>query len=560
MVRELSRQLLAASLTSVLVLNGCLGGPTSPPSTPVTSSQVIQHVVVIFDENESFDHYFGTYPNAKNLAGETAFTAASGTPTPNNYIINPSLLTANPNASNSANGTGAINPFRLPPADAYLYTQSHSYAPEQMAFDNGAMDLFPQAVGAPNTGLTSGNIVSTPASIDTMGLTMGYFDGNTVTALWNYAQHYAISDHFFGTTFGPSTIGAINLISGQTNGSVNDVNASTAMVSDGYGGFTVDVDEEPTGDLCDSTGKYFHMTGKNIGDLLTAANVTWGWFQGGFNTINATNPAITAVTPNVPASSGCHRVSYSAVTGLVEDDYVARHEPFQFYASTANLNHLRPTGTIGTTDAANHQYDTQDFMTALNAGTLPAVSFLKATQTQDSHATTSDPLDEQTWLVTTINAIESSSSWQSTAIIIAYDDSDGWYDHLNDVVNGSNVTSTDSPICSAATGSVSPANALPGVLSATLHAQGRCGHGPRLPLLVISPWANKNYVDSTPIDQTSILRFIEDTFLNSQRIGGGSYDSISGSMNSLFNFTSSTPPNPNVVLLNPTTGVVTSGN
>jgi phospholipase C len=196
---------------------------------------------------------------------------------------------------------------------------------------------------------------------------------------------------------------------------------------------------------------------------------------------------------------------------------------------------------------------------------MPAVSFLKPPAYQDSHASNSDPLDEQTWLVTMINAIESSPFWPNTAIIVAYDDSDGWYDHVTDVVNGSNSPSTppvDSAICSGNTGSttLNPNNALPGVASTTLHAQGRCGHGPRLPLLVISPWANKNSLDSTPIDQTSITRFVEDTFLGGQRIGGGSYDAIAGSLNNLFNFNSSTAPNPNVVLLNPATGVVTSGN
>ena len=105
------------------------------------------------------------------------------------------------------------------------------------------------------------------------------------------------------------------------------------------------------------------------------------------------------------------------------------------------------------------------------------------------------------------------------------------------------------------------ANALPGPNSAGLPVQGRCGYGPRLPLLVISPWANKNYVDNTVTDQASVLRFIEDTFLASKRLGGGSFDSVAGSINNMFNFSNGAViPNPNVVLLNPTTGVVTSGN
>jgi len=335
---------------------------------------------------------------------------------------------------------------------------------------------------------------------------------------------------------------------------VNDIGSAADVIGDGYGGYTLTDDSDPTGDVCSSASASVHMTGKNIGDLLTATGVSWGWFQGGFD--------LTHINAN--GSTGCKRKTLSAVTQLTEEDYVPRHEPFQFYASTANPNHTRPTSvaTIGmNADAANHQYDSNDFLAALAAGNMPTVSFLKATQTQDSHASTSDPIDEQQWLVTMINAIESSPFWQDTAIIVAYDDSDGWYDHMTNVVNGSATAQdgfTGTGICS--NGTATSANALPGVLATTLHAQGRCGYGPRLPLLVISPWANKNYIDSTTVDQTSITRFIEDTFLSGQRIGGGSYDSIAGSLNNMFNFSSGVAPNPNVVILNPNTGVVTSGN
>src|SRR5271163_2262118 len=99
------RKLLALSLSTTLILSGCGQGTvstppgngnanTTPPPTPTTAPAVIKHVVVIFDENISFDHYFGTYPNAANTPGDPVFTAAAGTPTPNNYVSNPSLLTA----------------------------------------------------------------------------------------------------------------------------------------------------------------------------------------------------------------------------------------------------------------------------------------------------------------------------------------------------------------------------------------------------------------------------------------------------------------------------------
>jgi phospholipase C len=561
------RKLLALSLTSTLVLSGCSSGISSNPAgngnantspvptvTPTTASAVIKHVVIIYGENVSFDHYFGTYPNAANLPGETKFIAAATIPTNiSNYTTSPALLTANPNLS-IANGAGASNPFRLDPAQAGTADQDHNYGPEQTAFDGGKMDLFPLSVGTPD-GTALATATGASAISNTNGLTMGYYDGNSLTALWNYAQHYAMNDHSFGTTFGPSTPGAINLVSGQTNGVINPLNVASAIVADGNGGFTDINDADPTGDLCSSTGSNFSMSGKNVGNLLTTANITWGFFEGGFDLTQT----------NANGTTGCAR-STAAVHipgNPLKADYIPHHQPFQYYASTANLNHTRPTSpaTVGTNaDPANHQYDMHDFTDALAAGNMPAVSFLKASGFQDAHAGYSDPLDEQTFVVNTINAIQSSSFWSSTAIIIAYDDSDGWYDHLTDLINGS-TTAADSlngaGVCISATAA---AAALPGV-TGTAPAQGRCGHGPRMPLLVISPWANKNYVDNTITDQASITRFIEDTFLSSARLGGGSFDATAGTLNNMFNFTNgAVVPNPNVVLLSPTTGVVTTGN
>jgi phospholipase C len=323
-------------------------------------------------------------------------------------------------------------------------------------------------------------------------------------------------------------------------------------VADGQGGFTLIGDEDPANDTCSSSSATVQMTGKNIGDLLNTAKVSWGMFSGGFNlslsNANGTTAcARTSPAVNIPANP-------------LKADYIPHHEPFQYYASTANPTHIRPASVaaIGTTadtgaTTANHQYDIQDFSTALAAGNLPAVSILKAPGYQDAHAGYSDPLDEQTFVVNTINAIESSPFWPTTAIIIAYDDSDGWYDHLSNFVNGSQ-TSADAAFCNKAP-------VLGGVTGAGI-VQGRCGYGPRLPLVVISPWAKKNYIDNTVTDQSSITRFIEDIFLSSTRIGGGSYDANAGVLTNMFNFstTGGVLPNPNVVLLNATTGAVTTSN
>jgi phospholipase C len=486
-------------------------GQEFPTATP------IQHLVVIFQENISFDHYFATYPNATNPSGEPPFHAAPGTPAVNG--LSGGLLTSNPNYLNPNNGGGAANPFRLDRSQAFTADQDHDYEPEQMAFHAGLMDLFPAAVGA--AGPPPG---APPTPVSTTGLTMGYYDGNTVTALWNYAQGFAMSDNSYGTTFGPSTPGAINLIAGQTNGVSAARNGTSVLVDGGGGSQTLISDADPIGDVCSSPAKaQVSMSGTNIGTLLSNAGITWGWFEGGFN-LSLTNPNGT---------SGCNRSTTSAVTGVDETDYIPHHEPFQYYTSTENLTHARPSSVMAighNGDGANHQYDIEDFFAAVSAGNFPAVSFLKAPGYEDGHAGYSDPLDEQQFIVQVINFLEQQPEWNSTAVVISWDDSDH---QMGPIVNQS-TSSADALTGTGACGNGD--TALPGVNPAATNAQGRCGYGPRLPLLVISPWAKHNFVDNTVTSQTSTIHFIEDNWLQGQRIGQGSFDAITNSITNMFDF------------------------
>src|ERR1700761_9392512 len=302
---------LAAAATAVaVVLTGAKADPLplAPTDTP------IQHVVVIFPENESFDHYFGTYPKALNLPGEAPFSAFPGTPTVNGFT--PELLLQNPNM-NSA-GT-RINTARFAPSEAYTCSQNHAYGPEQAAVDGGLLDKFPTfTAGSGNGCATDGSTV------------MAYYDGNTVAALWNYAQNYALNDNSFGSTFGPSTPGAINLVSGQTYGALTHFGTgttntypNTVSVAPSSGTATGTVvtdigDADPYLDDCgndkggtnnttttmemnsDPTAKTGH---KNIGDLLNAAGVTWGWFGGEFK-------PTTAAANGAPAVCGAARTGH----------------------------------------------------------------------------------------------------------------------------------------------------------------------------------------------------------------------------------------------------------
>ena len=564
----------------------------------------IKHVVVIFFENESFDHYFGTYPIAENPGNEPTFTARDDTPAVNN-LRSGKLLTNNPNIK---------QPFRLDRSEAYTCDMDHDYTDEQKAVDGGLMDKFVQATASVGLGCRSdGSTV------------MAYYDGNTVTALWNYAQNFAMSDNSFGSMYGPSTVGAVNLVSGQTGNAVMALTFADGKVATATALSTITSDSDPALDDCGAdaggtktgAGTLQISTGNNVGDLLNAKHITWGWFQGGFA---ATSPAV--INPNgstqTPAKCASAHLEHEFTppgrttpvlvvpNPMAEDgqttpptdihtstaDYVPHHEPFQYYPSTRNPHHLRPVPDtpqeIGHSDQANHQYDISDFFSALSHGNLPAVSYLKPPKYQNAHPGNSDPLLEQIFATSVIDALQKSPFWQDTAVIINYDDSDGWYDHVTGpVVNHSanhGGSSADNATLNANDSlqptlplSTSTAVGTPGNITTSgvcgpapvgaPPGAGRCGYGPRLPFLVISAWARENYVSHDVIDQTSSLRFIEDnwqlgtidgtTLPAGQPLGSLSFDQIAGSIHNMFDFDD--PPSHKLVILDPLTGLPANG-
>ncbi len=569
------RQAVRFALLPV-ALSLSLGAHAATPATPITN------VVVLFQENVSFDHYFGTYPNALNNPSEpnaTQFTAYPGTPSVNGLSI--ALLTNNPNRAtaptNQTTTFGAqANPPRLTPSQAYTCSVNHNYGPEQAAVDSGLMDRFPQFTGR----TTSAGCTSDGTTV------LGYYDGNTVTAYWNYAQNFALNDNSFGSNFGPSTPGAINLISGDTFGGnthfgtgstasfPNTTNSVVTMIGD-FDAYLDDCGADNGGKATTTTTLEMNSDAtaaggnRNIGDLLNAAGVTWGWFHGGFESTgtNANGTAKCAdarLNHQYPSAAGANAaysvpepaapfVTQATTTHTSGTDYVSHHEPFMFYASTRNPHHLPPTsvGAIGTTDQANHQYDSKNFFQALDANNLPAVSFIKAPSAYNGHPGNSDPVMEQYWVTQTVNAIMQSSYWANggIAIVIAYDDSDGWYDHVTGPIV--------SPSAATISGQAATYDNFAGVGNCGSPQPGadpsRCGYGPRLPMLVISPYSLSNYVDHTMINQASIIRFIEDNWslgridATTPANGKGSYDRQSNSIGGMFNFNN--PPNTAPLLL-----------
>jgi phospholipase C len=348
---------------------------------------------------------------------------------------------------------------------------------------------------------------------------MGYFDGNTVTGIWNYAQHYAMSDNHFSTMFGPSTVGALNLIGGYTTGAtVNSGSAAGETANGATTNATIIGDPRPFLDDCHPSSTFVTIDNGNlnVGDLLNAKGYSWGWFQGGFTP--------TSVKSGV-AICGAQSVGLAGATS----DYISHHEPFLYYPQTANQHHVRPASAdvIGTSadTATKHQYDISDFWTAVDDGQLPAVSYLKFKGANDGHPGYSDPLDEQHALITTINRLQATPEWKNTAVVLLYDDSDGWYDHAMDPVV-SQSSAADDNLAGPGSCGVTPGNGTP----------GRCGYGPRQPLLVMSPYSRENYVDHRITDQSSVLRFIEDNW-ELGRLGHGSVDGKAGTLNGMFDFT-----------------------
>ena len=197
---------------------------------------------------------------------------------------------------------------------------------------------------------------------------MGYYDGNTVTALWNYAQHYTLSDNFFDTTFGTTVMGHMTLISGQTHGvNVEAGTASTSVINNG----SIIGNVQPYYDDCaaGSTPNVV-MTGMNVGDLLNTANVSWAWFYGDF--------AATSAPGTIPAT--CISI------------YNSHYAPFDYYQDTSNPHHIPPssvaaigTDTCSNQKCANHNYDLSYFAQALNAGNLPAGTYIEFSEADTGH-------------------------------------------------------------------------------------------------------------------------------------------------------------------------------
>ena len=320
----------------------------------------------------------------------------------------------------------------------------------------------------------------------TPAIVMAYYDGNTVTALWNYAQHFAMSDSALRHHVRP----VHDRRDQPRQRATPTASAPPARVENG----TMIANSQPASTTA-ARRRRGHDERQNIGDLMNAAGVTWGWFAGGFRPTVGANGA----TRSAPARTRTPPAATSR-------DYLPHHMPFQYYASTANPHHLPPTSVakIGTTDQANHQYDLTDFDAALAAGNLPQVSFLKAVGVRGRAPGLLGPA-------------------RRAALHRAHDQR----------AAGARRSGTRRPSSSpTTTPTAGTTTSMPTDPAGLRHAErrarrrrhvrpaagrpattaGRCGPGPRLPLLVVSPYARRTSSTTRMTEQASITRFIEDNW------------------------------------------------
>ena len=241
---------------------------------------------------------------------------------------------------------------------------------------------------------------------------MAYVDGNTVTALWNYAQNFTLNDNSFQTSFGQSLEGHINLVSGQTHG------AEPQNVDRHVSRGTVIGDIDPAFDDC-SKDRRVAMTGTNVGELLNRARVTWGWFQGGF--------APTRRADGKPVCDSSHQ----NIVGDTVPDYVPHHEPFQYYSATATRHTCRRLRGDGRPHRPGQPPVRPVVVLARGRlGNQPAGQLPEGGPLPGRASGFSDPLDEQHFWSTRSTGSSALPTGSRRAIIVAYDDSGGWYDHV----------------------------------------------------------------------------------------------------------------------------------
>lgn len=443
----------------------------------------INHIVVIYQENRSFDHYFGTYKNARtqnkpnNLLDkhgnlDTKFIGLQKNPEgiPYNYLPVPEGIPGFYNAllPNS--------PFHLAPyisaSDNVNWDPSHNFHRMFAQVDQGKMDKFVALALANPKGMSPG--LESMKNDDPMvafelsapsGAVMGYYQREDLPHYHALADEYVLFDNFFQAMSGGSTGNALYLAAGRSAQWMQapqklNIGKQLDLTDPSYDEYGILINDLPplNGPTEARIAKLKiapppeEQTYPSIGDRLNEAQISWAWYNENWNSVKPW-ALKTAFGPG----------DGSAVIDT-SDLYVPHHNPFQYYPTWSD--NVR----------AGHMRDATDFFEDVKSSKLPAVSFVKATGIHDEHPGHSAPLWGQAWVMKFLNALARSPAWSRTAVIITYDEGGGLWDH------------------------VAPPQ------------PDRYGCGTRIPTLLISPYARRGYIDSAMGDTTSVLAFISKRF------------------------------------------------
>ena len=319
---NLFTSLVVVSLFAAVGCRGPMTANTNPgPGTGGNPVSPVNRVIVVVLQNHSFDSLFATYPG----------------------VMDP-LSSSSPGYSQaSASGGGTVTPYLL--TDTNPLDMPHGYSYYLNSIDGGKMDAF--------------------AATEGTNVSMGHYD-NTITGVdtfWSYAQKFALADNFFMPEIGPQPNLGLLMVSAQDAG-------NTFGVQPQYG-------------PCNKPdAAAVALTNKNVGDEMTTAGVTWGWFHEEYG---------------------------------VCGDYVATENPFQYFTSTQNTANLQ---------------DITNFYTQLDGGTLPSVSFVNPGGAHNCHPGNSSIEACATYLDKLIQRIQASPVWPSVAVIVFWDEGGGFYDHV----------------------------------------------------------------------------------------------------------------------------------
>ena len=462
---------------------------SSLPSQAADLSK-IQTIVVLYAENRSFDHLYGLFPGANGIANATK---EQYTQRDHDGSVLPYLRVWNAKGEPDPGYPQLPNaPFRIdaPPVSKsptdVLLSPIHAYYHSIEQIDGGKNDMF--------------------AAMSTVGgYTMGYFDGSNMK-MWQWAKEYTLADNFFMGAFGGSYLNHQYLICAcapefkdapdfmravlDDNGKLKKMpdspsarDGAVKTYSGGLGGqvtpdgYTVNTTQppyQPSGlppaeggalELADPKGNQRlglplpPSTMRTIGDTLSAKSISWVWYAGGWN---------DALKDGMRPPAEKRTMIYTRAEGSL--NFQPHHQPFNYYARFAP----------GTADRAEHLKDGADFLTAIDSGTLPQVSFYKPAGLYNEHPAYTDLMTGDRHIADILERLKKSPQWNNMVVIVTYDENGGFWDHV-------------SPPSGAGWGD-------------------RWGPATRIAAIIVSPFARRGYIDHTTYDTASILKLITARF------------------------------------------------